>query len=400
MANFEVRVRVRDDGTTGVTIGQGADDPEYCLDAEALADLADGIRAAQRKLLNRKLADDLPNVDFMAKLVAEPPYNFTSCRKLFAAPEVDDTVFASTPLASMNWMTLFAYMHRRFGPPYVQTSGHQDISAGWRLSSPEPDLVVDIVPCAGEGIENCFEPYFDGTIEKEEGKPDTALHGRLSKAYRAVLMDLLRPVGIREHSFIEDLLQTESDPEHSMNALGPLWNQSRLHEGQEVGEGQFAYYQVAHHPSCGVATPIGLLDSDEWRKFISFITTLGEDDALKGLDIACNHAIEKTAQHHVRKASWPVLRLVLLSARPGGFQEDIKRLLALSPADEAIFQDDLLQLGIGNQKAQSILEEFTRDVIDEAEKLGNLLGYPRLYPRWTVRNLENKQWLLERLKQT
>ncbi|ASW03857.1 hypothetical protein [Paraburkholderia aromaticivorans] len=58
----------------------------------------------------------LPDPNFVSTTVDQWGGRLVECRDLWDGYSLDDAVLDSTPLKKCQWATLFAYMHRRFGP--------------------------------------------------------------------------------------------------------------------------------------------------------------------------------------------------------------------------------------------------------------------------------------------
>lgn len=175
-----------------------------------------------------------------------------------------DPVLRRTPLAGCDFAMLFAYMHRRFGPPSIPGDDYKDLSAGWLITTPEPDLGLLVRPSLS-GAWNSFTLMAEaGAGRPRPGMPDYA---RFEDAYRAALVDLLRPVNVRDQSF---------------NAMGKLEDDDELMACDERKDEPA--YAVGYHPSCGWAMPEGLFGNGKWRDLCTHLRILGDGDILAGRD--------------------------------------------------------------------------------------------------------------------
>lgn len=213
----------------------------------------------------------LPRPDFIAKLAVNWTGRLVSCRSIWPSAydpgnPFADAILDNTPLKSAEWATLFAYMHRRFGPPNVGGDNSKDLSARWLLTSPEPNLFLVVGPSLS-GSWFSFAPYFlmnEGAslrnleISKER-------RAEIDTAYRDVLLDLLRPVCVRDHN---------------INALGELDDDDPLLEyDEDAGQSPFG---VDQHPSCGWPSPPGLIGGEEWGRLCGLLRDLGNGDVALG----------------------------------------------------------------------------------------------------------------------
>ncbi|SOC26120.1 hypothetical protein [Thalassospira xiamenensis] len=383
MSNFSIRARPLDGGYTGITIRSGVDASVFSLDKEALRDLARVVNDAVRADAERDIAQNLPDRNFLAELVTNRLEHRTNCGRLFKPDGIDDVVLNSTPLAELSWANLFAYMHRRFGPPHVPTDNYKDLCGGWFLSSPEPDLIVSVVPYAGHVCALSFQPLFSGSYEKlreNGGEAVPELKDRLGAAYRTVLLDLLRPVVVRDYH---------------INSLGKVEDSSPLLAWETRDDEEEACFTVEQHPSAGIAIPPGLLESRGWGNFIPFITAIGDGDVEAGCETVLKQAIQSVAPQEIARASWPVLRTMLLAVNQTEYPELIK-LMGLSDVQREIIATEQDKLGIGTPNAPdaSLMAEFTDETIRDAKRLAAILGHPRLQIWSFVKNLKSKHNLI------
>lgn len=90
----------------------------------------------------------------------------------------------------------------------------------------------------------------------------------IQAAYKATLLDLLRPVCVRDRY---------------INALGEMGN-SALDDvllGSGAGDGANAY-ELRFHSSSGYSMPLGLFGGSDWPTFCSLLGQLGNGDHAAG----------------------------------------------------------------------------------------------------------------------
>jgi hypothetical protein len=138
----------------------------------------------------------VPLIDFQASVAPPSMHHFSiwdvapkeSLETIFGKRE-EDRIIASTSLKDLSCRSLVTYLRRRFGPPLAE--GTHRI---WVLTTPEPDVEIFILPFLDRnkvsfsiGIDVVRPPRSPGPIPHEE-------QVRIADAYRALLIDLLRPV--------------------------------------------------------------------------------------------------------------------------------------------------------------------------------------------------------------
>lgn len=100
----------------------------------------------------------LPDPIFVSRTVEQWGGTLVECRDLWDGYSLDDAVLGGTPLKKCQWATLFAYMHRRFGPPHIGGDDYKDLSASWMLTTPDCEVFVRVNPSlSGPGFS--FSPY-------------------------------------------------------------------------------------------------------------------------------------------------------------------------------------------------------------------------------------------------
>lgn len=234
---------------------------------------------------------DLPDLTFESK-TARWEGQISDCTralKIKSRDSFEDAVLSSTPLKSVQWAPLFAYMHRRFGPPHVPADEYKDLSAGWMLTSKDPNLFVSVSPSlSGAGFS--LAPYYkssEAEMPPFEEMQITPEHAEIAKeAYRVTLLDLLRPVCVRDNH---------------INAMGKVDHNTKsgnkLLEYNEDEDEQV--YAADRHPSSGCAMPSGLFGGKEWGALCSMVNQLGNGDAQAGrtalIGIVREHLLQEIA---------------------------------------------------------------------------------------------------------
>lgn len=226
----------------------------------------------------------LPNRNFIAKPQATSPGPLIHCGSLFQAePHFGpaNPVLAGSPLVNCEWSKLYAYMHRRFGPPNGNGEIEIDASPSWVLTTSDPSLFLMVCPSVA-GAEYSFKPCL--VLPEQQDTPATAdalreavnAQGRietLKNAYLTSLLDLLRPVAFGPYD---------------ITALGELDEDSPLSYAlQEFDMGSTKYvFIVDPSEASRVAVPNGVLDSASWPVFHKIIFELGAGDCGAGFSKA------------------------------------------------------------------------------------------------------------------
>ncbi len=177
---------------------------------------------------------------------------------------LEDRIADATPLKDVTYATLFTYLHRRFGYPSRGSDPYKDLSAAWLLSTPEPDIVIHVLPSVS-GNHFTFTIYT--TAERTPFKPEPIPREeqlRIAGAYRSLLLDLLRPVCIRDAH---------------INALGEVDDDELLAYDEKE---EAPLYEVKYAPSSGYPITPGLIGTKTWEELLGQAAFLG-DDKLGGL---------------------------------------------------------------------------------------------------------------------
>lgn len=305
----------------------------------------------------------LPDPNFVSTTVDQWGGTLVECRDLWDGYSLDDAVLDSTPLKKCRWPTLFAYMHRRFGPPHIGGDDYKDLSASWMLTTPDCEVFVRVNPSlSGPGFS--FSPYLvmprDATKRAHRASELNLPADRVvavRKAYRTTLLDLLRPVCVRDHH---------------INALGQLGDSAldqALVECDDDDESNA--YELRFHPSCGYAMPLGLFGGNEWPILCSLIRHLGDGDLEAGR-VKALQVLQRDVYAEAAGAGWQVHRLMLLGAR--NQREAVAAGLGLGADDVARFDDELRALYDRENPNRSIVDEMTDAAVDSASDFLHRLG--------------------------
>lgn len=303
----------------------------------------------------------LPRKDFVSTVTHSWKHRLFGLRRSFGE-EFDfpnDPVLEASPLAGVDWATLFAYMHRRFGPPHLGADPYKDLSAGWLLSTPEPDIFLRIQPAFGAWFS--LSPMIDSDEKGHELELDPADKERALNAYRDVLLDLMRPVAVRDSS---------------INALG------RIDESTEMAAALFgvgdededAGFGVSYAPSSGYPMPLGFFGGEDWPTLVEIVSSYGDDD--EGLVEARKRAIrafQDLALPALRDAEWPIQRLVLIGA--WALREDLADRAGLPEGVNQAIDAELEALNKNDGTGDlSVVAEMTDERIEAAKHILKRLG--------------------------
>lgn len=304
----------------------------------------------------------LPDPNFVSTTVAQWGGTLVECRDLWDGYSLDDAVLDSTPLKKCQWATLFAYMHRRFGPPHMGGDDYKDLSASWMLTTPDPDVFVRVNPSlSGPGFS--LTPYLlmpRHATERAHRASELDLPAdrvaAIRKAYRVTLLDLLRPVCVRDHH---------------INALGQLGDSALDQALVECDDDESNAYELRFHPSCGYAMPLGLFGGKEWPILCSLIRHLGDGDLEAGRAKVLE-VLQRDVYVEAAGAGWQVHRLMLLGAR--NQRGAVAAGLGLGADDVARFDDELKSLHDRESPNRSIVDEMTDAAVDSASGMLKRLG--------------------------
>ncbi len=167
----------------------------------------------------------------------------------------DDGILGTTPLRDAAYGPLHAYMARRFGPADRSGDLEKQLCARWVLDSPDPDVFVLVRPSVA-GADLSFTPMM-AIPDRPSWKHDDPRIHRIAAAYRATLVDLLRPVLVRDMA---------------IDALG------RADDSPFPG--------VRPHPAACAGVPSAMVAGDGWGDLVGLARALGGGDLAAGRDVA------------------------------------------------------------------------------------------------------------------
>jgi|GEM_PF-2568230 len=302
------------------------------------------------------LENSLPDPSFKCEIAVWKGV-LSPCAHLWQGNHFKEPVLNSTPLRKVNWATLFAYMHRRFGPPHSGGDDYKDLSASWVLTSPDALVYVNVSPSlSGAGFS--FEPYYQRSEESARASrfldlpPDRV--AEVKAAYRSVLLDLLRPVGVRD-SLI-----------NAMGELGQSELDSALQSYGEEGEGE-AVYVVKRHSSCGFSMPAGLFGGAEWTSLCTIVQSMGDGNIQAGRS-AVIAALRKDVFEEAANQPNRIKRLMLMANY--NLRDTLKEGLRISDAEMLVLDAEIQALSGADAYKSSVVSDLALD--DAAVAIGLL----------------------------
>ncbi len=307
-----------------------------------------------------------PRHGFEATVAATWDGVLWGCRDLWDGYALGCPVLESTPLQEVDWATLFAYMHRRFGPPHSGGDPYKDLGAAWILRTPDPQLFVQVCPSiSGAGFS--FTPLLSvpeaaklRNIEELE-VPEERITG-IQEAFRTTLLDLLRPVGVRDQW---------------INALGEL----------DLGDADAALapYKVRYHASAGYCVPVGMFGGKEWPVLCGIIRELGAGDFALGRQTAIAR-LQLPVLSELALAPWPVRRMVLLGyASHSAIAAD----LSLERGDLLRFEEE--RAALARRPLPGFVDEMSEEPLRAAVKFLDRLGIQNHGLARTARQLRKQR---------
>lgn len=326
----------------------------------------------------------LPRTDFKAETAASWTGRLFPCRDLWNGYALDDEVLSKSPMRHVRWSTLFAYMHRRFGPPHLGGDDYKDLSAGWMLTTPDREVFVGVSPSlAGPGFS--FLPYVAaiggrGLRTVVDLKLSAARVTEVRQAYKDTLVDLLRPVCVRDQH---------------INALGELGASARdealLAYDEESDE---SIYEVRFHPSSGYGMPVGLFGGEDWPTLCMLVRQLGNGDMVQGRK-ALIELLQEPVIHEASKEPWAVKRLLLLGAWKE--KEALAMRLGLAVADVKRFEKEISRINGQSKRNTALVDEMSDAAVQKAtgylERLGLGDGHiARTVNRFRVERAVEQSW--------
>lgn len=305
-------------------------------------------------------AASLPDLNFVATVAVGWAGALNACSHIWDGYPMGCPVLDSTPLKDAEWATLHAYMQRRFGLATRGADDYKDLGAGWTLSTPDPKVFVDVLPSlSGAGFS--FTPRCaDEALQRwghagESLELDTALSSEriesIKTAYRTTLLDLLRPVNVRDR-FI--------------NALGEVEDGALLDVNKETDE---LVYLVRFHSSSGYGMPVGLFGGKDWPVLCGLILQLGCGDMEAGRRSAIQR-LQQQVLNEIALAPWPVQRLVLLGSPDA---VELATRMGFSDAARATFEAE--RKSLGQEVLPTLVDEMTDSAVNEASAYLSRLGH-------------------------
>lgn len=297
-----------------------------------------------------------------------------ACEWDAAAEGAVDRTLASTPLHGVSWSALFAYMHRRFGPPHLGGDPYKDLSAKWLLTTPDPDTFMAVMPHV-LGAMHCFRLYRrteDPKVRVADQLSPAPTPRSLAPAYRGALLDLLRPVEVRDSH---------------INALGVVEDDDPLLDFD--GKTEALVHGAERHPSSGYPMPRGMFGDQAWVRLCGMVSALGKGDIAAGKA----EAIRLIRDEATRALSCEpgCIRLLVGAALPEAERAEIMPWIGYPPSEVA---DVRTALSASDHKVLA-LPELTADEIVRAARLLDMLGIRHDVRRSAERATELRERMLE-----
>lgn len=321
----------------------------------------------------------LPDLAFKSE-IARWKGRLTPCADFWRGYESEEPALHATPLKDVSWATLFAYMHRRFGPPHLSGDDYKDLSGAWMLTTPDPQVFVRVSPCL-TGPDFSLSPFYLKTAEEAAASHPMILPRDLAperieamkQAYQTGLLDLLRPVGVRDHL---------------LNALGEL-GESELDSmlaGDE--EDEESPYIVERHDSSGSAMPVGLFGGTEWGGLCTVILGYGNGDVVSGRSKALE-ALRSPVFAEAASQSTAVKRLMLMA----DFNQRGLLLagLQLTEDESTTLLSEIDILSRPDARESPLVSELKLEDVDLAVDLLARLGLPRQGLKERIKDLQVDQ---------
>lgn len=321
----------------------------------------------------------LPAVDFIAA-PACPSFPLVEAsgvdsrhRPMFRYPAPE--WLAGVPHAQEHWAYLHTYMHRRFGPAPIGGDDYKDLSASWLLSTPDPDVFLLVSPSLN-GPYHSFSVYVKDSAGEGSRRMTSLAEDviqRTANAARIAVLDLLRPVAVRDQW---------------INAVGIVRDDSPLLEegGEEDDYDMTGGLPLAARfaASAGYGMPLGVFGGKDWPRFCQLLQLVGEGDIAAGRQ----QVIDMLTIAHLRRvADAPIPVRVMVAATLGlqgnGLQRHVP-LLGLGESDAAeaaIFYERLNARG--SDEVESFPDISIAD-LDAAIEILDQLGIPREGLRYGV----------------
>jgi hypothetical protein len=214
-------------------------------------------------------------------------------------------VLASTPLHAVEWSTLFAYMHRRFGPPNRTTDDLKSFSGAWIISTPSPDFFLRVEPNTAGAIHS-----FEARVTCDYNRPyrDAAMLEEGVSAIRRALIDLMRPVEVRDQLVNSFGVVESGDP---ILALMADENAIDSEDGEDAAVMGRYEAVVQQSPVAHKSVPADIFGTDEWSRLLNLAYALGDGDRREGI-FKIASVFELNAAERFSRAT-PEIRAVVVS---------------------------------------------------------------------------------------
>jgi hypothetical protein len=246
------------------------------------------------------------------------------------------------------------------------------------LDTPDPHVFVLVRPSlSGPGFS--FTPFVavassPQAVRARDILLDQERVSTISDAYRALLLDLLRLVCVRDSH---------------INALGEIGGSrsDKMLLGWDE-EKDCATYEVRFHPSSGYAVPVGLFGGEDWGTLCSLIRQLGAGDHAAGRT-ALIERLQRDTYAEAAAAGRTVHRLMLLGAWK--LRSAVAARLGLGPDDVTRFDQEMAAAWSEDAAPPSFVDEITDDALDTARVFLNRLGLGHGDLDETVRRLRYRK---------
>jgi hypothetical protein len=319
-----------------------------------------------------------PRTNFTGSLVARFGKTF-DCRRALGIVDrrsFEDTVLQSTPLNDVEWSTLFAYMHRRFGPPHLPGDDYKDLSGGWMLATPDPDLFVRVLPSlSGAGFS--IAPYLNQSSSTRTERHDFLVSSEriqsLKVSYETALLDLLRPVCVHDSH---------------INAMGRVDDDSHLLDYDDISDEPI--FTVDRYVHSGQVTPLGFFGGKEFASLCGLVHHLGGGDIEAGRGLVVQMLRDQVFEE-ASQQSMDIKRLILMSnlAEPDRFQKGLKLTDAelANLVEEAQVMYRVAGHEEGGQRCVSLINSITDDQVALATSFLERLGMDNHHFRYMIKNV-------------
>ncbi len=332
--------------------------------AAAAARLAEPLKPSDEEVARMR-----PDPAFTAALAKFPRRKLHSADGMVGHSLSDKFVLNHTPMRDALWAELHAYMHRRFGPPNIPGDDYKDLSAAWMLDSPNPDVFILVRPSLSGMWHSfvCFlaAPKDETPSARCEREAVPEYREAVRSAFAATLIDLVRPVCVRDQSF---------------NPLGIVGDEDLM----EWDEDQEKYPLGAdYHPSSGSVLPYGLFGSEAYYRLCSILHAIDPDDSVKALDrLLKGHLAEEIGKAAALSPEARVLFLASLADSPAAGSARAVARDANEAEQAARLRERLLE---DPEECKKYADAVSDADVDAAEALARRLGLETRKDIWDMR---------------